>query len=325
MTAPHADLCYLDATELARRIRGRELSPVEVTRAHLERIGVVNPTINAIVTPNPRALDEARDAEAALVRGEVRGPLHGVPVTIKDCFDVAGLRTTRGSKLFSDRVADTDATAVTRLRAAGAVVLGKTNMPEFALWWESDNLVFGRTHNPWNRDRIAGGSTGGEAAALASGLTALGLGSDVGGSVRQPAHCCGVVGLQPTHGRVPLTGHWPATLLRHMHVGPLARSVRDVALGLRVLTGPDGHDPYAIPVPLPPLPEVAAQLPPLRVGVSCEGGSAPIDLEVRATVQRAADRLAALRCRVEPARTPAPPELDRDAATITIYGTAATT
>ena len=129
MTAPHADLCYLDATELARRIRGRELSPVEVTRAHLERIGVVNPTINAIVTPNPRALDEARDAEAALVRGEVRGPLHGVPVTIKDCFDVAGLRTTRGSKLFSDRVADTDATAVTRLRAAGAVVLGKTMLP----------------------------------------------------------------------------------------------------------------------------------------------------------------------------------------------------
>jgi aspartyl-tRNA(Asn)/glutamyl-tRNA(Gln) amidotransferase subunit A len=320
VTAPHADLCYLDATELACRIRAREISPVEVTRAHLERIGVVNPVINAIVTPNPRALDDAWDAEAALMRGELRGPLHGVPITIKDCFDTAGLRTTRGSKLFSDHVARADATAVTRLRNAGGVVLGKTNMPEFALWWESDNLVFGRTRNPWNLERIAGGSTGGEAAALAAGLTALGLGSDVGGSIRQPAHCCGVVGLKPTHGRVPLTGHWPATLLRHMHVGPLARSVRDLALGLRVLAGPDGHDPYAVPVPLPALPEAPAQLAPLRVGVSWEGGAAPVDPDVRATVQRAADRLAALGCRVEPARITALDDQDWHVLTMTIYG-----
>jgi aspartyl-tRNA(Asn)/glutamyl-tRNA(Gln) amidotransferase subunit A len=320
VTAPHAELCYLDATELARRIRARDVSPVEVTRAHLERIAAVNPAINAIVTPNDRALDEARDAEAALMRGELRGPLHGVPVTIKDCFDTAGMRTTRGSVLFSDRVPRTDATAVTRLRNAGGVVLGKTNMPEFALWWESDNLVFGRTRNPWNPDRIAGGSTGGEAAALAAGLTALGLGSDVGGSIRQPAHCCGVVGLKPTHGRVPLTGHWPATLLRNMHVGPLARSVRDVALGLRVLAGPDGHDPYAMPVPLPALPEAPAGLAPLRVGVTWDGGAAPVDPHVRAMVERAAQRLAALGCRVEPARIPALDDLDWHALTMTIYG-----
>jgi len=320
VTAPHADLCYLDATEMARRIRARELSPVEVTRAHLERIGVVNPVVNAIVTPNPRAVDEAREAEAALMRGEVRGPLHGVPVTIKDCFDVAGLRTTRGSALFRDHVSRTDATAVTRLRDAGAVILGKTNMPEFALWWESDNRVFGRTRNPWNLDRIAGGSTGGEAAALASGLTALGLGSDVGGSIRQPAHCCGVVGLKPTHGRVPLTGHWPETLLRNMHVGPLARSVRDLALGLRVLAGPDGRDPYALAVPLPRLPDAPVELSALRVGVSWDGGAAPVDPHVRAAVTRAADRLAALGCRVEPARIPALDDLDWHALTMTIYG-----
>lgn len=314
-----ADLCYLDATELARRIRAREVSPVEVARAHLDRIAAVNPAINAIVTANPRALDEAKEAEAALVRGELRGPLHGVPITIKDCFDTAGVRTTRGSKLFADRVPRADATAVARLRSAGGIVLGKTNLPEFALWWESDNLVFGRTRNPWNLDRIAGGSTGGEGAALAAGLTALGLGSDVGGSIRHPAHCCGVVGLKATHGRVPLTGHWPVTLLRAMHVGPLARSVRDVALGLRVLAGPDGQDPYAVPVPLSALPEAPARLPALAVGVTWDGGAAPVDPQVRAVVERAAHRLAELGCRVEPARIPALDENDWNALTMTLY------
>jgi aspartyl-tRNA(Asn)/glutamyl-tRNA(Gln) amidotransferase subunit A len=320
MSAPHADLCYLDATELARRIRAREVSSVEVTRAHLERIAAVNPALNAIVTLLDRALDDARDADAALMRGEIRGPLHGVPITIKDCFDTAGVRTTRGSKLFADHTPRVDAAAVTRLKNAGAIVLGKTNMPEFALWWESDNLVFGRTRNPWNADRIAGGSTGGEAAALAAGLTALGLGSDVGGSIRQPAHCCGVTGLKPTHGRVPLTGHWPATLLRLMHVGPLARSVRDLALGLRVLAGPDGHDPYAVPVPLPLLPDAPPSLRGLRVGVTWDGGAAPVEPAVRATVERAASRLAELGCHVEPARIPALDDNDWNALTMTIYG-----
>ena len=319
MTSPHADLCYLDATELARRIRAREVSPVEVARAHLDRIAAVNPIINAIVTPNERALDEAGESEAALMRGELRGPLHGVPITVKDCFDTAAVRTTRGSKLFADHVPTTDATAVARLRSAGGIFLGKTNLPEFALWWESDNLVFGRTRNPWNLDRIAGGSTGGEAAALAAGLTALGLGSDVGGSIRQPAHCCGVVGLKPTHGRVPLTGHWPATLMHAMHAGPLARSVRDVALGLGVLAGPDGRDPYAVPVPLTALPEAPARLPALRVGVTWDGGAAPVDPQVHAVVQRAAHRLAELGCRVEPARIPGLDDNDWNVLTMTLY------
>lgn len=316
----HEDICYLDATELAARIHARALSPVEVVRAHLARIGALNPRLNAIVTLNPAALEEARRAEAAVLGGERLGPLHGVPFTVKDCFETAGLRTTRGSRLFADRVAGSDATAVRRLREAGAVLLGKTNIPEFVLWWETDNLVFGRTLNPWNPDRIAGGSSGGEAAALATGLTALGLGSDLGGSIRQPAHCCGVVGLKATHGRVPLTGHWPETLLRAMHVGPLARSVRDLGLALRVLAGPDGRDPYAVPVAPPEVPDPAAPLPPLRVGWTADGGAAPADPQVQAVVRAAASRLADLGCRVEPVKIAALEERDWNALTMTLYG-----
>lgn len=316
----HEEICYLDATELAARVRTGALSPVEITRAYLDRIEALNARLNAFVTLNPAALDEARAAEAAVRRGDRLGPLHGVPVSAKDCFDTAGLRTTRGSRLFADRVPKGDATAVSRLRQAGAVFLGKTNIPEFALSWETDNLVFGRTRNPWNPERIAGGSSGGEAAALAAGLTALGLGSDLGGSVRQPAHCCGVVGLKPTHGRVPLTGHWPDTILRAMHVGPLARTVRDLGLALSVLGGPDGHDPYAIPVPPVTMPEAPASVAGLRVGVSLDGGAAPVDPDVRRIVDAAARRLAALGCHVEPARIPALDERDWNVLTMTLYG-----
>ena len=161
------------------------------------------------------------EAEAAVARGDELGPLHGVPFTIKDCVDTAGVRTTRGSKLFEDRVPEEDAPVVRRLKDAGGILLGKTNMPEFALWWETGNAVFGRTENPWKAGRAAGGSSGGEAAAIAAGLSPFGVGSDVRGSIRQPAGFCGIVGLKATHGRVPLTGHWPETLLRYMHVGPM--------------------------------------------------------------------------------------------------------
>lgn len=315
----HDDICFLDATDLAARIRARQLSPAEVVRAHLERIHAINPRLNAIVTLNENALEQARAAEAAVVRGEPLGPLHGVPFTVKDCFDTAGCLTTRGSRLFADHIPKADATAVARLRQAGAVFLAKTNLPEFALWWETDNLVFGRTVNPWNPDRTAGGSSGGEAAALAVGLSPLGLGSDVGGSIRMPAHCCGVVGLKATHGRIPLTGHWPDTLLRAMHVGPLARTVRDVALALQVLAGPDGHDPYAVPVPAPDVPDPAQPLPPLRVGWSPEAGAAPVDPEVQSVVKAAASRLAQLGCRVEPVRIAALEERDWQSISLTLY------
>ena len=293
------DIYYADATELAERIRTKALSPVEVMNAHLERMEKVNPRLNAIVIHVDGVMERAREAEAAIMRGENWGTLHGVPFTIKDCIDTRGIRTTRGSKFFEKHIPDADATVVTRLRDAGGIMIGKTNMPEFAMWWETSNLVFGRTENPWMEGRTPGGSSGGEAAAIAAGLSPLGMGSDLGGSIREPAHYCGIVGLKATHGRVPLTGHWPDTLLRFMHVGPMARTVRDIALAMSVLSGPDGHDHYAVPVPVPGIPDMDAPLPPLRVGWCAEGPFSPIDAEVRETVAKAASAFEELGCEVE--------------------------
>ena len=293
-------ICYAAATDLAERIRSKTLSPVEVVTAHLERIEAVNPKLNAIVTMADGVMERAREAEAAIMRGDVWGPLHGVPFTIKDVLDTRALRTTRGSRLFEDFVPETDATAVARLKAAGGILIGKTNTPEFAFWWETGNLVFGRTENPWKRGRTSGGSSGGEASAIAAGLSPLGVGSDLGGSIREPAAFCGIVGLKPTHGRVPLTGHWPDVLARYFHVGPLARSVRDVATALSVLSGPDGADPYALPMPPPTLDGLDAPLPKLRVGWCAEGPFAPVDTEVQETVADAASSLEGLGCRVRP-------------------------
>jgi len=315
-----SEVVWSDATELARRIRARELSPVEVLRAHRERAGAVNPKINAIVTPMEEAEELARAAEAAVLRGDELGPLHGVPFTIKDSFDTAGVRTTRGSLLFADHLPAKDAAAVARLRAAGAIPLGKTNIPEFALWWETGNLVFGTTRNPWNLERTTGGSSGGEAAAIAAGLSPLGIGSDLGGSIRLPAHYCGVVGLKPTHGRVPLTGHWPEVILRFMHVGPIARSVRDAALALAVLAGPDGRDWHAVPVPPPDVPDGAEPLLPLRIGVLSESAFGAIDTEVAAVVRRAAGALEELGCLLEPDRVRALEENDWNPLTLELYG-----
>ena len=293
------DIYYSDATALARLIRDGQVSPVEVVRAHLERIEDVNGRLNAVVTLDDRAEDRAREAEAAAARGEPLGPLHGVPVTIKDCVDTAGLRTTRGSKLFSDHVPAADATVVRRLTDAGAIVIGKTNMPEFALWWETDNVVFGRTGNPWLEGRTPGGSSGGEAAAIASGMSPLGIGSDVGGSIREPANYCGIVGLKATHGRVPLTGHWPDVLLRFMHVGPMARTVRDAALALSIVAGPDGVDPYAAPVSAPSAGALQGPVEGLRVGWCVEGPFSPLADDVRDAVADAATALSDAGCRAE--------------------------
>jgi aspartyl-tRNA(Asn)/glutamyl-tRNA(Gln) amidotransferase subunit A len=214
------DICYADATELAEKIRSKTLSPVEVMRAHLERIEAINAKINAVVTLADDALEQAQKAEDAIARGEIHGPLHGVPFTAKDCFDSQGLRTTRGSLIFADLVPATDSTAVRRLKEAGGILIGKTNLPEFALRAETFNKVFDRTLNPWNLERTPGGSSGGEAAAISAGLSPLGIGTDLGGSNRLPSHYCGIVGFKPTHGRIPLTGSWPELMCRHMHVGP---------------------------------------------------------------------------------------------------------
>lgn len=296
----YEDICYTDATELAALIRSRALSPVEVIDAHLQRIDAINPKINAIVTIAEDAIEQAKVAEDAVVHGDTMGPLHGVPFTNKDVVDNTGVRTTRGSRLFKDRVATSDATVISRLKQAGAIFLAKTNIPEFALGHESDNLVFGRTLNPWNPNRTAGGSSGGEAAAIVSGLSPLGIGSDLGGSIRMPAHYCGIVGLKPTHGRVPLTGCWPDLVIRANHVGPMARTVRDVAVALRVIAGPDGMDPFAMPFPLPEIPEPKAPVPKLRIGWSAEQGFTPVAPEVQHVITKAAECLASFGCEIEP-------------------------
>ena len=315
-----SDICYLDATELARRIRARELSSAEVVGHHLERVEALNPEINAIVTVAGNALDCARAADEAVARGERIGPLHGVPITVKDCLDTATIRTARGSLLFADHVPSSDATAVARLKAAGAIVLGKTNLPEFSYARESDNSLSGRTVNPWNRERTPGGSTGGEAAAIAAGLSPLGVGSDVALSIRVPAHFCGIVGLKATHGRIPFTGHWPDTLRRYWHVGPMARSVRDIALALELMSGPDGQDGYAQPIPPPKQPDEHDSLRSVRVGWLAGRGFGPVDAKTAGVIELAAAALSRLGCRVEPASIPVLEDADCNVLSATLYG-----
>lgn len=225
---------------LAALIRGREVSPVEIVEAHLRRIERFNPLLNAVVTFAPDAIKRARESETAVMRGGELGPLHGVPLTVKDSIETRGLRSTSGSLLRATYVPDEDAAAVRRLRAAGAIILGKTNVPEMAIPYECDNPVFGRTNNPHDAARTSGGSSGGEAAAISARLSAAGLGSDLSGSVRVPAHFCGIVGLKPTAGRVPSHGHFPPVegqLSRGAVLGPMARRVEDLTLLMSVLSG----------------------------------------------------------------------------------------
>jgi aspartyl-tRNA(Asn)/glutamyl-tRNA(Gln) amidotransferase subunit A len=279
------DLCFTPAVELAALIRRRALSPVEVTRAVLERIERVDPGLNAyVLVHGERARAQARHAEDAVMAGEPLGPLHGVPVSIKDNMWTAGDRTTFGSRLFADFVPPEDAPAVARLRAAGAIFVGRTNLPEFAWRGSTDNPLFGPTRNPWDPTRTAGGSTGGGAAAVAAGLGPLALGSDGAGSIRIPASFCGLVGLKPTFGRVPM---YPAVGGHELtaHVCPLARTVRDVALMMNVIARYDRRDPLALPDD--GVDYLAACETPLdgrrvRVAWSPDLGFAPIESETRA-------------------------------------------
>jgi Asp-tRNA(Asn)/Glu-tRNA(Gln) amidotransferase A subunit family amidase len=304
----------IDATELALQIRLRKLSPLEALAEHRIRLERLNPELNAVVTEADDAEEQARAAETTVQRGRELGPLHGVPFTVKDTFDTEGVRTTRGSLLFADHVPARDATVVARAKAAGGVLVGKTNTPEFALWWETANLVFGRTSNPHDPVRTSGGSSGGEAVAVATGISTLGIGSDLGGSIRLPAHYCGVVGFKPTHGRVPLTGHFPEALFRFTHAGPLTRSVRDAALALSVLEGPDGEDWYAVPVP-----RTSGVQPPLRVGWT-HSAFGPVNVEIAAAVERAAAALADAGAAVEEAAPEGFAETDANALTLQLYG-----
>ena len=249
-------LCFRPVTELAKLIRSGDVSAIEAVESCLARIDEVNPAINAVVTLAPDALERARAADQAFVHGEPIGPLHGVPFTIKDSLDTAGLVTTAGTVGWRDRVPERDATVVARLRAAGGILLGKTNTPEFTWSDETDNDVYGRTSNPYDVSRTPGGSSGGPGAIVAAGGSPVDIGSDTGDSIRQPAHVCGIAGIKPTRGRVPRTGHWPgyAGMLESLtQLGPMARRVDDLALILPLVAGPDDEDPHVPPVPMPDL------------------------------------------------------------------------
>ena len=288
-----ADITRYSATRLARMIRKKEVSPVEVVDAYLTRIDKLNPKINAIVTLTAEsARQQAKEAEQAVMSGRPLPPLHGVPCTVKDPFETAGLRTTNGSKIFANHVPDRDATLVKRLKAAGCIVLGKTNTPEFMMSQFTDNLLVGPTRNPYKKERSVGGSSGGEGAALASRMSPLGIGSDIGGSLRLPAHCCGVVSIRPTQGRCPhtgLLGIGPAHYGTMDVVGPLARNVQDVALLLSLLEGPDGEDPFC--QPLRPTSPKIKPVTGLRVGILDQSGLSPVADEVKAAVRKVADIL----------------------------------
>ncbi|HYV06700.1 MAG TPA: amidase [Blastocatellia bacterium] len=299
-----SELIFQSATRLAEIIRAKEASPVEVVEAHIRRIEEVNPKLNAFVTTTfDRARSEAHSAEHKIARRESVGPLHGVPISIKDTFETAGVRTVAGSRLLENNIPDRDAPVVARLKQAGAIVLGKTNVPEFAMDFRSENLVFGRTSNPWDLGRVPGGSSGGEGAAIASGCSSAGVGSDLGGSIRVPAHFCGIVGLKPTPGRIPVTGHIPLCVgpfaLGNSN-GPLARTVEDLGLMLKVLAGFDPADPQSAPVPVRDSRSIEARK--LRVMWHTNNGFAPVTAATRDTVERAAKALADRRLEVEERR-----------------------
>ena len=298
------DLTFTPAVKLGALYRARTVSPLEVMRAVLDRIDRVNPRVNAIVTlARESALREARRATARLRRGAVLPPLFGIPVGIKDVTPTRGLRTTYGSKLFEDHVPSEDALVVERLRAAGAIVIGKTNTPEFAFGPNTVNAVFGATRNPWDLSRTAGGSSGGSAAALASGMCPLAEGTDLGGSLRGPASFCGVIGFRTTPGLIP---RYPSVLAWDTYSveGPMARTVGDTALMLSVMAGPDDRAPlsYAIDgrdfVKAVKAPSVKGW----RIAWSADlGGLVEIDDEVRALLERAALVFRSLGARVDAA------------------------
>ncbi len=278
---------------IAAGIREKKFSPVEVVNTHLERVAELQPKLNAFVhLAADGARKQARAAEAAIARGERVGPLHGVPLTVKSCIDVAGWPTPAGSLMRKEYVPQSDAPLVARLRAAGAILLGNTNTPEYLMAYETDNSLSGKTSNPWNLERSSGGSSGGEAAAIASGCSMGGVGSDGGGSIRVPAHFCGICGLKPTPGRIPSTAHFPpggGAFGWIGVVGPMARTIADVRALFEVMAGPDVGDALAAPVPLRRVEE--SQLHGLRVGILESETLGRATPETAAAVERAAKLL----------------------------------
>src|SRR5213593_1987074 len=298
------DLTFLPAVQMAEQIRHRKISPVELVEAHLRKIKKLNPVLNAFVQVDAEgAFRQAREAEVAVRRGAKLGALHGVPVSIKISIEVAGFRCEAGTKLRTGHVATQDAPLVARLRRAGAIILGLTNTPELLMAWETDNLLYGRTNNPWDLSRTPGGSSGGEAAAISSGMSAGGVGSDGGGSIRVPAHFTGICGLKPTPGRIPATGHFPESVGPFALlgvVGPMARTITDLKILFEVMQGLDYGDTSAAPVPVRwPKPE---DLKNVRIAYFEDDGRTPVTPETRVAIQTAAKALQEAGFHVEPFR-----------------------
>ena len=296
----HADdLAFMPASELSAAIRAKRVSPVEVVKAVLDRIERLNPRLNAYCTVTAEsARREAAAAEAAVMRGDALGPLHGVPVSVKDLVITRGVRTTFGSRIYENNVPQEDAPLVERLKAAGAILVGKTTTPEFGWKGVTDSPLLGITRNPWNPERTPGGSSGGAGAAVAAGLAPLAVGTDGGGSIRIPGSFCGVFGLKPTYGVIPV---YPASATGTLsHAGPMTRTVRDAALMLQVMAGPDDRDPLSFPLEgMDFVAGLEGEIHGLRVAWSPTLGYAVVDPEVRSVTEAAAKRFSGLGCQVE--------------------------
>lgn len=289
------EITNLSVVEIAGKIRKKEISSSEVVDAYLKQINEVNPKLNAIVQlAEDNARSEALNADNELAKGKLRGPLHGVPMTLKDSFDSAGIISAGGTLGRASKIPEKDATVLARLKKSGAILLGKTNTSEFTLSYETNNLVYGSTNNPYDLTCSPGGSSGGAAAIVAAGASAFDIGSDYGGSLRYPAHCCGVNTIKPTSGRVPRTGHilpFGGILDSCQQVGPITRSVKDLSYILPVISGPDGIDPSIIPMPLGNPENVTLRQ--LKIAFHTDNGVlAPSD-DTSGAVTRAASILAA--------------------------------
>ncbi|MTI83057.1 MAG: amidase [Firmicutes bacterium] len=294
------DIYWISGRELSERIKKKEISPTEILESYIERINKVNPVINAIVTVTEEiAQTEAKRAEEAVMKGAPLGLLHGIPVILKDNIFTKGIRTTFGSKLYENFIPDKDAILVQRLRSAGAIILGKTNMPEFGTLPITDNLISGSTQNPWDVKKTSGGSSGGSAAAVAAGLCALSMANDSGGSIRIPASLCGVYGIKPSFGRIPSYPRLPGweTLF---HEGPITRTVEDAAMMLEVLAGPDEHDRFTLPpAPTGYLSSLGKEIKGFKVAYSHDLGYAAVEPEVKKLAYEAAMVFENLGCQVE--------------------------
>src|SRR5215467_14039764 len=293
---------FSSIAEITASIRSRQTSSLELVEAHLHRIESLQPMLNAFVHLDADgARAQAHAAETATAQDRPLGPLHAVPLTVKSCIDVAGWPCAAGSLLRKDYVPRTDAPLVSRLKAAGAILLGNTNTPEFLMAYETNNLLSGKTSNPWNLAYSSGGSSGGEAAAIAAGCSMGGVGSDGGGSIRVPAHFCGISGLKPTPGRVPATGHFPSAAGAFGWigvVGPMARTIADVHALFEVMAGPDSGDPHSAPVPLRSYSE--KELRGTRIGMLQSSPPSNATPETRAAVHGAAKLLSDHGFSVEP-------------------------